>query len=164
MKYALQDLLRVRDFREENASREVRVKQHQLNEAIKTLEQKKKEVEEYRIWRVEKEVSLYDEIINKIVGMEKLDELKLTIARLREREAELEKEVLDAQKAKETAEKNLEKAKESYAAAVKDKKKIETHKEIWTDEMLKEADAALEKEMEDFRTVKHPEDGDGEEE
>ena len=151
MKYGLEDLLKVRKFREDSARNEVMVKKHLLDEAINLVQAKERKLREYQCWRVRTEEAMYDEIRNTFVSLKELDELKLQVSLMREKEISLEKDLMDAVNAREKANEDLAKAKEVYNRAVKEKTKIEEHREVWSAGMVREEEISQEKELEDIR-------------
>ena len=150
-KYELSDLLKVRELREDSASKAVTQAQEKLESCIQYLERKQKELEDYREWRPGEEDRIFAEIMKKEISQEKLNEVKAKIAILREKELVIEKEVEDAEVAVKEAEAALEQAKEDHRKAMRELEKIKEHREHWTEEAKKEAEFLADKEMEEFR-------------
>jgi hypothetical protein len=151
MKYVLEDLLKVRDFRETSAGNEVKKKKGRLLHAERVVKAKEDEVSDYHSWRLEKEESMYEEVKNKQITLQDLDGLKFRVASLRENEAALENDLLEAERDRNLATEELEKAQSTYRLAVREKRKIEEHKKIWLGDMQKEEERAQDKEMEEFQ-------------
>lgn len=143
-KYELTDLLKVRELREDAASKEVTRAQEKLESCEAYLERKKKELEDYKQWRPGEEDRLFAKIMKKEISQEKLNEVKAQVAILREKELVIEKEVEEAEDA-------LEQAKENHRKAMRELEKIKEHKIHWTEEAKKEAEFLADKEMEEFR-------------
>lgn len=163
IKYVLQDLLNIRNMREDEAHQAIQVAKYKVEEAIKLIEQKIKEKEDYVAWRLKREIELYDGIKGKKVKLQDLDDLKNRIFMLRQRDLAFEKAIEDAKQAKIEAEKKVEEAIQKHKAAVKERQKIEEHKKIWLDEKLAEENEKEEKEAEDFTKRKdedNPDDDD----
>ena len=150
-RYPLEDLLRVRLFREDNAASEMSRRRTELESARALVVQRSKELEEYVEWRIRREEELYEEIIHKEVKLRSLDDLKQDIQLLREKQLVYEEKVREAERGVKDAEDALEQAHAAYLETVKDRQKIDEHKEIWAKETMKAAEADQEKEMEDFR-------------
>lgn len=150
-KYELSDLLKVRELREDTASKAVAQAQEKLESCEHYLERKKKELADYREWRPGEEDRIFAQIMKKEISQEKLSEVKAKIAILRDKEAVIEKEVEDAEIAVTEAEKELEEAKEAHRAAMRELEKIKEHKEHWTEEAKKEDEFLADKEMEEFK-------------
>lgn len=151
MKYPLQDLLRVRLFREENAQAEVTKKRAELEQAEEAVKEREQELAEYIKYRETREEELYDDIMKKPVQLRNLDDLKVDIQILREKQGLYEQKVDEAKQERVTAEEKLEETRRAYLLSVKERQKIDEHKEIWTQEMDKVREADAEKELEDFR-------------
>ncbi len=150
-KYALQDLLKVRELREEAASKAVAKAQDKLKACEQYLEKKRKELADYKEWRPQEEKRMYDKIMKKEISQEKLREVKADIAVLRDREVAIEKEVEEAEVAVQEAEQGLQKAKDDHKASMRELEKIKEHKDIWIEEAKKEEEFAMDKELEEFR-------------
>lgn len=153
-KYYLEDLLKVRKFREEIAGNEALVKKTKLEEAVALVKKKKKELVEYRKWRIETEQKLFDDIKGKLINLKELDDIKIKIGLMREKEALLEQEIMEARKKRNSAQKKLEEAQEAYRTAIRETEKIEEHKKMWLEELTKEEEELQDKELEDFHTRK----------
>ncbi len=158
MKYPLQDLLRVRNIREDNAANELARRRTEVEAAEKIVEQRKQELKEYTEWRIRREEELYQEIIEKKVQLKELDDLKQSIGLLREKEFVYEDRIREAERLLREAQEALEQAHEEYRAAVKNRQKIDEHKSIWAQEEAKIDEANQEKELEDFHVRKPDED------
>jgi hypothetical protein len=156
MKYPLEDLLRVRQFREDERAQELTRKRGEVEAAAQLVEKRKQELTAYTAWRINREKELYDEVMLREIEVKDLDALKLNIQILRENELAYGERVKEAEKALEAAQQALAAAQAAYMKAVRDKGKIEEHKGWWAQEEAKEAEANAEKELEDFR-VRTPE-------
>lgn len=159
IKYVLQDLLNIRNMREDDAAQAVTVAKYKVEEAARNIETKIKEKEEYVAWRLNREIELYDGIKGKQVKLKDLDELKERVFMLRQRDLAFEKAIDDARRAKADAEQAVEAAIQKHKASIKERQKIEEHKKIWLDEKLAEENDKQEKEAEDF-TKRKDEDAD----
>lgn len=151
-KYPLADLLRVRLLREDKALEAITVAQRKLEDAIRYLKEQQDALESFKKFRQSEEIRLYNSIMKQVVKQEKVDEVKAEVARLRLEEIRHMEQVKQAEKDLEQAKKNLEQAKIDYQNAIKSRQKIDEHKSIWKEGVLKEIEFNLEKEMEDFRT------------
>lgn len=154
MAYVLQDLLKIRLMREQWAKDELVKAQNVLEAAIKKVEQKKKELKDFRIWRIDEEKRLYAEIMLKHVKRTDIDGLKLNIAKLEKRELDHIQAVDDAEEERDKAKEALEKARVLYHLALVNVQKLEEHKATWMAEWTKEQELLVEKEMEDFKALK----------
>ena len=150
-RYPLEDLLRVRNFREDNAANELTRRRRAVEQAEQLVQQRKRELEEYIQWRINREEELYREVMQKPVQLKALDDLKQDIQLLREKEHLYEERIREAEKAVVQAKEALDQAQADYQAAVRDRQKIDEHKGIWAQETAKINEANQEKELEDFR-------------
>lgn len=153
MKYVLDDLLRVRAFRETSRGNEMRAKKMLLAQAEGVVKKKEEELSEYRVWRVRREDDLFEEVKGRHINLKDLDDLKLMVGQMREKEALMENDVFEAESERETAEGVYKGARDAYHFAVKEKKKIEEHKKIWVKEVYREEEQARDKEMEEFQKM-----------
>lgn len=151
--YPLESLLTVRHYREESAKRRVRNAESALREAEENIERKRKELEEYRCWRIEEEDRRYEAIMNVPMSLDKLDAFKAGLSRLAAGETDREQAVLDAKKQAETRRSELEKAREDAKTASKNTSKIQAHKDIWKEDAKKEAERKEDLELEEFRPI-----------
>jgi len=150
MKYILEDLLRIRGWREEKAQREVTKKKLALDQALQLAAARRKSLSDHVHWRLQTEDRLYREIEGKSVQLRDLEDIKLKVALMREDEAAHEKALQESEGAATTAGKALEEARSLYRLAVKETRKVEEHKKVWLAEALKGEEREAEKELEDF--------------
>ena len=151
--YPLDALLTVRQYREESAKRQVRIAETSLREAEELVEKKKKELEEYRIWRRAEEDRRYEAIMNVPLSLERLDAFKAGLACLAAEENEKEQAALQAEKEVEHRQSILKKAKDDAKTASKNTSKIQAHKDIWKEDAKKEAERKEDLELEEFRPL-----------
>ncbi|PTY05033.1 hypothetical protein DB346_02425 [Verrucomicrobia bacterium LW23] len=156
MKYALQDLLRLRKLREADAGNAVTRARKAVAAAEEALAAQKKALEDYRAHRIREEDRLYNSVINKQVQLLDLDEVKQAIAWLRERELLEIKKVTEAELAVTQAKEALAKAQAHYQQAVRDSQKIEEHKAMALAEWQQEQELIADRELEEF-TPRDPE-------
>ncbi len=152
-RYPLESLLSVRHYREEGAKRQVRVAENAMREAEAAVEQRKKELEEFRLWRKEEEERRYQAIMNRPMTIGQLDDFKTGLAMLAAQEAEKEKAVVLAEKDVQLRRTELTKAQEAVKLARKNTSKIQAHKDIWQEEAKKEAEHKEDLELEEFRPL-----------
>jgi len=150
MKYPLRPLLSVRVLREDNAAAEVAIAKRRVTEALHAVEKRKQELQDYLVWRVEEENRLFEEIRNRELESEEIDQHRETVRNLRVKDAEYEKRVSDAEQDVVRAREALARAEEAHRLAVKDRQKIDAHRELWQEEENKRIARAEESEMEDF--------------
>lgn len=151
MAYPLRDLLRIRIIREDAATDNLTKAKNNLENAIRNVEKKKKELEDYKVFRKEETDRLYKEIVNKKIKKIDLDELKAEIAKLERKELEYLEALEEAKRQHEEAVQKLEEARVIYRQALMDVKKISEHKESWMAEYNKEQERIADIEMEEFK-------------
>lgn len=154
MAYVLKELLKIRVMREQWAKNALIKAQNVLEAAIRKVEEKKKELEDYRVWRKEEEKRLYAEVMKKKVKRFDLDALKLKLADLEKKELEYIQAIDDAKAEREKAKEAVEAARVAYNLTLVGVQKLEEHRAGWMAEWTKEQEMAAEKEMEDFKTRK----------
>ncbi len=148
-RYVLQDLLRVRSFRENRAARDVGAAKQAMEESRSLVERRQRESADYTAWREKREDALYQEVLGRVVRVGELEDLKSGVLTLREKELLLEQAVMEARAAERAARENLERAREAYAARVRDLRKIEEHRKAWMARELLEEERAADAEMEE---------------
>src|SRR5262245_12935107 len=131
-RYPLEDLLRVRRFREDNAARELTARRRELEQTEEALRQRRQEAADYRTWRIRREDELYQEIMRQAIQRQDLDDLKLKIDSLRAEEINLQERILQAERDVVAAREALEQAHAAWIASVRDREKITEHKAEWT--------------------------------
>jgi hypothetical protein len=162
-RYPLQDLLRVRQFREDNASSELTAQRKRVAQAEALVEQRKREKSEFHDWREQEEDRLYRSVVQKQVTRQELDDLRDTIANHRAREEALQVKVKESEAALEQARESARRAHAAWLAAQKDCQKITEHRDQWLLDEAREAENLADKELEDFRVVSREEDAPQEE-
>ncbi|MEJ5301181.1 MAG: YscO family type III secretion system apparatus protein [Thermodesulforhabdaceae bacterium] len=153
MKYVLDDLLRIRLLREERAERELLMRRQELNNAIRFLREREEDLARYRLWRPLEEEKLFKEVQNKLVKREDVENLRIKIGLLREREIAKEGEVQEAKRKLQEAENLFNKAKNSYREALQGRQKIEEHRKVWLLEAKKQEEEKSDKELEEFSST-----------
>ncbi len=156
--YPLRDLLRIRELRENAAAGEMARKRHDLQAAEQTLEDRKAELRDYIAWRYREEDRLYAEVKGKAVHGRELEAYRDRIVEMRQYQPILEEKVTKAEEFREQAEKALERAREAFQQAVKEKMKLEEHRKRWLHEQTRLLSLEQDKELEEFQSrTSHPE-------
>lgn len=115
----------VKELRVERAEEEMRRCRLELEEAARQVVERKRELEDYREWRVRKEIQLYDEIEERLVSLRDLEDLKIEIGLLRGRETLFIQKIDDAERARVKAHEALDASTRTYEAAQKNLQKFE---------------------------------------
>lgn len=150
--YLLQDLIRVREHREDKASKAVTAAMRAVKEANEQLEARQKELKDYHIWRLQEEERLMDSIMKKPVRLGEITDLKAEIGFLREKEMAYKDAVTQAEAELDRARKALEEAKMVHKKAQQDLEKLLEHREAWKEEQSLEEERLSDLELEDFRS------------
>lgn len=146
------DLLEIKVFREDRASAEVTKCRVALEEAVMLVERRKQELLDYQAWRVRRENQMWDEIEQKLVHLQDLDDLKADIGILRGKETLYEQRIQDADNARGTAKKALDAAEAAYVQAQRNRQKFEEVSAIFEYEERLERERLEELELEEFTT------------
>jgi type III secretion protein O len=121
----IQRIVDVKERREDRAQEEVRRRRLALEDAARRLEQRRKELDDYKVWRVRREIELWDEIERRTVKLRDIEDLKLDIGLLRGREQVLAERVVEADKARSDANAALTEAVAVLEAATRNRQKFE---------------------------------------
>jgi len=148
--YALQDLIRVRQHREEQASQAVTVARRRWQEASELVARKQRELADYGAWRVTEETRLLDSLLERPLRMGEITDVRQMIGLLRDREFALTDELRQAESAETKAKAALEEARQKHTKAVRDLEKLTEHRQLWLQERAREQEAAEDLELEDF--------------
>jgi hypothetical protein len=150
MKYPLAELLQIRGRRQDAAAREVARGRSALAAAQRELERRQRDREEWAARRARDEEALWRAIIRPGVTLGDVDDLKAGIGSLKIRELEYERAVRRAEEAVAAAQEALDAALAGYRKAAADLERLREHKEVWQEQVNREAEAALEKELEEI--------------
>ncbi|HLP42204.1 MAG TPA: YscO family type III secretion system apparatus protein [Fibrobacteria bacterium] len=148
-KYPLKRILSVRELREDQAARELRVKMAELETAIAAREAREAEARECKLATRRKEDELVAAAVGKRMETGHARAFRREIEAFRRRAEEAEAAVEAAAKVVEAARAASEQARARYQARMKDKHKLVNHQETWQAQAVKEAEAAEDKEMEE---------------
>lgn len=149
-RYVLEDLVRVRQHREEQASEAVTKARRFLKEAQAAHVKAQTELAEYTVWRVTEERRKLDSLMKRVLRLGEISDVRAEIALLREREFEFVDRVKQAEAAVVRAEEHLDQCRVRHAQAVRELEKILEHKTTWQREAALETERAEDAELEDF--------------
>ncbi|HSJ01072.1 MAG: type III secretion protein [Verrucomicrobium sp.] len=153
-RYLLQDLIFVREHREDKASKAVTMARRVVVEAEQLVARREKELEDYKVWRQEEEIRKLDSIMLKPVKLGDITDMRLEIAGMREKELDfidlLRKAEGDLDKAREA----LEVARKAHIKATQELEKLVEHRELWRQEQSLEEERLADLELEDFISPK----------
>ena len=151
-KYPLGPLLSARKFREEAAERATRAARRAAEEAHRTAGEAKAEWQRYREWRPGEEARLFDKMRGQQLPLSALDRHREDVQALRAGEQERAEASRRADQAATAADGEVEKARVVQAAAARDTRKIDEHRQRWQREEAKRVEGVEEAELEDFPT------------
>jgi F0F1-type ATP synthase membrane subunit b/b' len=151
-RYLLEDLVRVREHREEQASERVTRARRLLLEAEAARTHAQKALAEYTVWRVAEEQRRLNGLMRRLLKLGELSDERQEIALLREREFEFVDRVKQADAAVAKAEAHLEETRQQHAQALRELEKLLEHRSLWQREQARELERAEELELEDFTT------------
>ncbi len=149
--YPLEPLLTVRHFRENAAQNLLRRREQEVRDAEALITQRQRELEEYRIWRLEEEERRYGEILGQEITMVELDKFRTGLGALANEEQARILAVDQARMELEKCRTAVEQAREAVRTAQKETAKIVAHKDIWKAEAKKEAERQEDLETEEFK-------------
>lgn len=152
MKQQISEIVKIKKIREESAFNEMKRREQILEQAIKKVEEKEKELLDYKEWRIKEENRLYNNILKKKVYVKDIDSLKLEIIHNKEKEEDYVKARDDALQEKENAHDAYLDSKKDYSQAVINTEKTGEILTIVTEEETFEAERAEEGEMEEQAT------------
>lgn len=152
-KYPLEALLSVRKYREEAAKRQVAHAQEEAREAEAKVKEREKELEDWRVWRVEETDRRYNALLGKTTNIEKINLFNQGLAALASDELVKIAQVDAARKYVTECLAKLDKAKVAAQVSRKNTAKIETHRSIWSEESKKAAERAEDLELEEFKPM-----------
>lgn len=150
MNYPLQDLLRVRQHREERAGANLARAARHLDEARAALASAQDDLSEYTVWRIRQEHTMLDGLMRRVLRPGELSDTRLEISLLREREFEFHDRVRRAEAQVEKAEAALEDARREHAKTVRELEKLLEHRATWQEEQRLHLERAEEAELEEF--------------
>ena len=152
MTYPLEDLLRIRQLRENEAAKKLAHAMDDLNAAQDRLRQSREELSEYSDWRVNRERELYDDVMNADVKPRDLDDLKQDVQILKEKELAFKKRVEECENSVTEFEQAYQRARTEHLATVRNLEKLTEHKREWAQNDARKSEQIQEREQEDFRS------------
>ncbi len=147
------ELLRIKKFREQTAANEVLRQQHVLAEQTRTVQEARTEATQFHNYRVTQEKKLFDDIRGQAVVLRDLDDMKMHVALLREKEALLDSKILAAEKQLAKAKQALEQARKQHMATVREHEKFKQFIEIQWEAERREKESREEQEVEEIATA-----------
>ena len=143
------DILKIKMHKEERALRYVETCRHKLAAAEQALVDGQKTLEDYKVFRREEKVRLFQEVQNEQVSMQKVDEMNRNIAKLKEQELAHIKRLEELRQALAQAQSDLEASQVAHHQAQLDVQKYREIKSVVDEDRRKEAEVREELELED---------------
>ena len=143
------DLLSIKAFREQSAGNAVTRAKAIVAEREKAVRNAEQAVLKYREFRVAEEARLFQEIRGAKVKLGELEDMKQSVALMRDRELKLDEAIEEAKKAVEPAKQEQRKAEEAHREAQKALQKFEEFVQVQKEEEQTRAAAQEEAEVEE---------------
>ncbi len=121
----LADLLRIKKFREQKAERALIHARQELLTAEEKLSEAKHKLKEFRIKSALKEKELYDDLCKRMVSVRELDNVKVDIELMKERDDELAKELAHKEELRVLSHEKERSALEDYNSAARLREKFD---------------------------------------
>ena len=143
-------------MREDRASGELVAARRELVAAEEALAARRRDLAEYEKTKEERRDRIYDAIIGRQVSREQIDLANEGVARIDEEGALKADNVARAEGERKKRETATEVARSNLALAMKNRTKIDEHKDVWIADTAAEEERRAEGELEDF-VVRKPE-------
>ena len=150
MSYVLQPLLRIRTMREDRASGELSAARRELAAAEDALEARRRDLAAYEETKEERRDRVYDAVMGRPCSMDDLDKAREGVARIDEEGVLKADNVVRAEGVLHEKEEASAAAQGALNLAIKERMKIEEHRQQWVEEDRKEQERLAEFELEDF--------------
>ena len=150
MPYALQPMLRIRVRREDRAATELVAARTAEREAERVLEARKEELAEYERTKEERRDRVYDAVMGRPCTMDDLDKAREGVARIDEEGILKADNVSRAEGVLHEKEEASAAAQSALNLAIKNRMKIEEHRQQWVEQDRKEQERLEDIELEDF--------------
>lgn len=120
-----QDLLRVKQHREQSANQALRTQQQLVLQQTKIIEQARGEVERFQTDRLIEEKNDFAALKGQAVPLSRIETMNNKAAEMREREALLRNRILEEEQKLDTLRQALDRARQRQLAAVRAREKFE---------------------------------------
>ncbi|WP_295405685.1 YscO family type III secretion system apparatus protein [uncultured Thiocystis sp.] len=118
------ELLRIKHYREQLATQALRREQQCFDQQARIVRQVRDEAQSSHAHRLHEEQRRFEDIRDRLVSIETIEDMNRHVARLREQEALLNQRVLDEEKQLQRARQALDAARERQAASVRECEKF----------------------------------------
>ncbi|MDB5840447.1 MAG: type secretion protein [Herminiimonas sp.] len=151
----LEDLLRIKEFREQKAEIELAKGRRALAAASEALQRARDELQERRTSCDSKERAMYADLCSRLVKLVEIDAVGIDVEEMRKEVTRFEELLETAKSERETAAQHLEQAKAGYQAATRMREKFSELVRFSETERDAESQRTEDSEMEEVR-VKGP--------
>lgn len=158
MAYVLQNLLRIRQMREDRAANELTAARREVVSAQRVLEERRADLAAYEETKEARRSRIFDAIVGRAISMDDLDLVREGIARIDEEGVLKADNVVQAQSELKKRTEAAEKTRVAFVTASKNRMKITEHRVIWTQAECEALEHRQEAELEDFTGKKVVED------
>jgi type III secretion protein O len=148
------DLLAIKAFREGQAESAVRVQRQALADAQAARAAAEALLARLMQEGLETETALYRDLCSRIVRLREIEDVQLSVARLRQREAAQQDAVETAQRAQEAQNQKLNAARAAHQEASRQKSKFVDLARNYADAQLREVERKEDLEMEEAASVR----------
>ena len=145
----LDELLRIKEFREEKAEMESSRAKLALDEATGRLDETRRAREDYRDWWVQHEQRLYADLCSRAVRLADIDDVSLEVDQMRERMREHDQAVSEAEELRKAALERRNEAREAHRDATRKREKFSELSRLAEADWLVELARAEDLEMEE---------------
>ena len=150
MAYSLESMLKIRAMREDRAGTELTGARRAKAAAERVLEEKAEAHAAFETTREERRDKLYAALMGQVVSMDDLDRVRDAVTSIDEEGVLLEEAESRAKAELDKKDQAAQSAKVRYTVAVKNKAKIDQHKQAWEEEERKFQEMRADSEMEEF--------------
>ena len=150
MAYQLQALLNIRSMREDRALQALGVARRVREESEATVQERRRDYSAYLETREQRRDEIYATVIGRVVTMDNIEVMQEGVARIDAEGALLKDNILRAEAVVEEKKKDESSAEQAHNFALKNKMKIESHRDFWAEEERHEHDRKEELELEEF--------------
>jgi flagellar biosynthesis chaperone FliJ len=158
MATAFEQILEIKQRKEEQAQTEVRVARLAAEQAARAVEQRRAEAEAFSQQLLVRQAALYDGLQGRVCARGEVEDVREEIARLRGQEAALYQRIKDAEAERAKAAAALDDARQAHLQSVKNVEKFNQLVAIEQVEIATLEQAGEDKEMEEFIRLGEPAD------
>ncbi len=150
----INDLLRIKIFREQKAERTLALAKQQLRLAERGVYDAKATLKDFRVESARREAELYAELCTRVVLIREIDSVQIDVQLMREHEEELLQDLAKAEAVRDEAAEKEREAREQHALAVRMREKFSEIAKAVEDERQFELSMLEELEIEEAAEVR----------